>query len=130
MVGVPLQVEQEDIGDHRVAVPAMGGSDAFVAAAGQPLPPQPVVLHVVDGFEQADADNRLPDQPGQDDGAKPDGEHREEHDAEQPRIEHIVAKCPARFLTTGPSSGFQPPGGAHAAEDGPRDERVQALAQS
>ncbi|OBJ58413.1 hypothetical protein A9W95_11740 [Mycobacterium sp. 1423905.2] len=77
VIGMPLQVKQEDVGDHRVAVPAVRGTHAFVAAAGQLLSPQPVVLHVVHRFQQAEADDRLSEQPGQDHGPEPGGEHGE-----------------------------------------------------
>lgn len=71
MVRVPLEVEEQDIGHHCAAVPAVRRPHPFVAAAGQLLTAQPVVLYVVDRLEQAETGDRLPGQPWQHDGAEP-----------------------------------------------------------
>jgi hypothetical protein len=47
VVGVSLQMEQDAVGDHGVAVPAVGRPHAFVPSVGRLLSAQAVVLEVV-----------------------------------------------------------------------------------
>ena len=56
VVAVALEVEQEDVGEEVVAVPAVFGAGAFVAAVFEFSPVQAVVFEVVDGLQQQDPD--------------------------------------------------------------------------
>jgi len=127
MVRVPLQVEEYETCDDGVAVPAVRGRHPFVAAFGRLPPPQPVVLQIVDGLEQANADDRLPEQPRHDHGAEPDRQHHVQHGAEQPRLQDVVLVRPAGPVDPGQALRFEVPGGSQTARHRSRDETVKAL---
>src|SRR5881397_3802507 len=93
MVRVALQVVEEDVGGDVVAVPAVLGAAALVAAVLFLLAQQPVVLEVVDDLQQREADRRLRHQEGQDDGAEDDREAGEEADGHRPGGEDVVVEA-------------------------------------
>jgi hypothetical protein len=95
VVGVALEVVEQDVGGDVVAVPAVLGQAALVAAVLLLLAPQPVVLEVVDDLEQREAEHRLDQQVGQDHGPEGDRQHGEEDDGHRPGAEQVVVVAPA-----------------------------------
>ena len=75
VVAVALEVEQEDVGEEVVAVPAVFGAGAFVAAVFEFSPVQAVVFEVVDDFQEGEGDKALAQE---EDGAEQNEEAGEE----------------------------------------------------
>ena len=70
VVGVTLQVVEQHVGGDVVRVPAVARGAALVAAVLALAALEAVVLEVVDDLEQAEAEDRLDEQVGQDDDAE------------------------------------------------------------
>src|SRR3954447_25115804 len=125
-----LQVVEEDVGGDVVAVPAVLGAAALVAAVLFLLAQQAVVLEVVDDLQQREADHRLRHQEGQDDGAEDDREAGEEADRHRPGGEDVVAEAEVPLAEAIEPDSLELPGGTQAADDGARQEGPKPLPQA
>src|SRR3954462_11457392 len=125
-----LQVVEEDVGGDVVAVPAVLGAAALVAAVLFLLAQQAVVLEVVDDLQQREADHRLRHQEGQDDGAEDDREAGEEAGSHRPGGEDVVVEAEVPLADAVEPNSLELPGGAQAAEDRARQKGPEALPQA
>lgn len=128
MIRVSLQLIQEQVRDDVIAVPRMLRRAALVATVRQPAPAEPVVLDVVHDFEQRRAVHGL-------DHEKRDHHHAADRnrdtpydDRHRPRMQHLVAPGPRRAAEPRETRAFEPPRGAHAADDGTRQEGPERFA--
>ena len=110
VVGVALQVVEQHVGGDVVAVPAVLGRGALVAAVRRALAQQPVVLEVVDDLQQREADDRLDQQVGQHDAGRTTAvSAAEQHDRHRPCVEDVVARWSRRAPMRAPAARVELP---------------------
>ena len=127
VVAVALEVEQEDVGEEVVAVPAVFGAGAFVAAVFEFSPVQAVVFEVVDDFQEGEGDKALAQE---EDGAEPaegDGETSQCQGADAVPPDQFVAPAEGFVAFALQAFGFQFPGIQEVAHVGLGQEVIQGL---
>src|SRR5207247_6542880 len=118
MVGVALEVVEQDVRGDAVAVPAVPRSAALVAAVLALLAQQAVGLEVVDDLEQAEADDGLKDEVREHDRAEGDREDGEQNDGHSPRVENVVSHRPRSAPAALQPLALELPARTQAAGDG------------
>ena len=127
VVAVALEVEQEDIGEEVVGVPAVFRAGAFVAAVFELATVEAVVFEVVDDFQQVEGDEALAEEEHGAEPAKGDGEGREGQRGDAVPPDEFVAPAEGVMAFFLEAFGFQFPGVDEVAGIGLGQEVVEGL---
>lgn len=127
VVGVTLQLEQEEIAHGVVAVPTVPWSYTDEASVGSALAQQAVVLEVVDALQEAESEHCLADETWQ--HAETEGRYKGGKEAErsEPRCQHLVVRTDESSPASLKAPGLKPPGGDQRSHHGTGQEPPEAF---
>ena len=128
VVGVALQVEEEQVGQQEVAVPGMLVGGSLVAPGFQATAVQAVVLDVVDDLQQCEGHHRLTDEVDRADPAEGDAETDQEQRADHVPPDQLVAPVQRRQALALEALFLELPGIQEVVLVGVGQEGVEALA--